>query len=301
MRIFDYSKVANWEDRLTKLAAIAEPERWTNVSVPSKVNLPILDSFIRHTFARLYEQLKVVETDRLACFNTGLLTPNQEEIYGLFTVSETFDSSKPISPSNQKWWLTSWVRSSDRQLSALKSFPELVTYWTDPGELVFNPNLHIQLNVDHIIRDNLNRFPVELGGSLDATGVPTDLIDSPDIDNEAEDAGATSGPLQVPLSTRNALDGAVKHSIRLAQRTYRMAIPQFHHGKVQLLLPLYLRTARKADLALTLERKADWYLASTVLYPDWAYRHARLLSRPNSEWLGGFRSDRDSEVDDPAV
>jgi hypothetical protein len=59
----------------------------------------------------------------------------------------------------------------------------------------------------------------------------------------------------------------------------------------QLLLPLYLRDARRPDLARVLEHYEGWYRAATVLYPDWAYRHARLLSRPNSEWLGGFRVD----------
>ena len=83
----------------------------------------------------------------------------------------------------------------------------------------------------------------------------------------------------------------MKHSIRLAQRSYRMAVPQFYHSRIQLLLPLYLRDAKRPDLALTLERHGGWYRAATVLYTDWAYRHARLLARPNSEWLGGFRTD----------
>ena len=86
----------------------------------------------------------------------------------------------------------------------------------------------------------------------------------------------------------------MKHSIRLAQRSYRVAVPQFHHGAIQLLLPLYMRDAERADLALTMERHGNWYRGATVLYPDWAYRHARLLARPNSEWLGGFRRDLDS-------
>jgi hypothetical protein len=83
----------------------------------------------------------------------------------------------------------------------------------------------------------------------------------------------------------------MKHSIRLAQRSYRIAVPQFHNGRIQLLLPLYLRTSDRADLALTLERHGGWYRSATALYPDWAYMHARLLTRPNSEWLGGWRQD----------
>ena len=59
----------------------------------------------------------------------------------------------------------------------------------------------------------------------------------------------------------------------------------------QFILPLYLRESGSPDLALTLEKHGEWYRAATVLYPDWAYRHARLLSRPNSEWLGGFPMD----------
>lgn len=83
----------------------------------------------------------------------------------------------------------------------------------------------------------------------------------------------------------------MKQSIRLAQRSYRIAVPQFHRSRIQLLLPVYLRDSYRPNLALTLEKHGGWYRAATVLYPDWAYRHARLLARPNSEWLGGFRTD----------
>ncbi|MDG4596294.1 MAG: DUF3825 domain-containing protein [Candidatus Contendobacter sp.] len=116
---------------------------------------------------------------------------------------------------------------------------------------------------------------------------PDSVITHEEVEEDVE-VGVPQKP--IPLTTRNALEGAMKHSIRLAQRSYRIAVPQFHHKKIQLLLPLYLRDSEKPDLALTLERHGDWYRAATVLYPDWAYRHARLLARPNSEWLGGFRS-----------
>src|SRR5580692_8690600 len=117
----------------------------------------------------------------------------------------------------------------------------------------------------------------------------TDLGEELDeSDGEPPEAPVDAQP--IPLATRNALEGAMKHSIRLAQRSYRMAVPQFYHSRIQLLLPLYLRDSRRPDLALTLERHGGWYRAATVLYTDWAYRHARLLARPNSEWLGGFRT-----------
>jgi Domain of unknown function (DUF3825) len=298
VRIFDYSVVANWDERLSSLADMAEPERWTYVSVPADSPLPILDSYLRYTFLQLHEQGKVAGIDGRSCFNTGLLTPAQEEIFGVFIHSDRYDPTRPEGPDNKKWFLKRWARSGDRILTPFASLPGLASYWTDPSELIFDPSLEVRPNIDHILRENLNRFPVELGGQVDEDGVPRDLKVIPEIDAEGEEAAPAEGTevedTQVPaapLAARIALDGAVKHSIRLAQRSYRVAVPQFHHGSIQLLIPLYMKDARRADLALTLERYDGWYRASTVLYPDWAYRHARLLSRPNSEWLGGFRTD----------
>lgn len=286
MRIFDFAVVADWDARLQTLASMAEAERWTYRKVPDPSPLPILDSYVKYTFMRLSEQGRLATSDRSACFNTGLLTPGQEEIYGVFKVSDRFDASQPLSPTNKKWFFTSWARAGDRSLTSFPSLPTLATYWNDPGELVFDPSLRVELNVDHIVRDNLSRFPVELGGRLATDGVPGDLSESePEDQVDAAIDEATS----LPLNTRNALEGSIKHSIRLAQRSYRVAVPQFYWGRIQLLLPIYLRDARIPDLALTLERHGQWYRAATVLYPDWAYRHARLLARPNSEWLGGFR------------
>ena len=295
MRIFDYAKVADWESRLEALAGMAELERWTFRHVPSDKPLPVLDGYIRYTFHRVFEQNLLIDSlsGRNSCFNTGLLTPGQEEIYALFRVSDNFDSSRPVSNQNKKWFLTSWARSGDRTLTDFMELPKLAAYWNDPAELVFDPKLQVQLNLDHIIRDNLNRFPEELGGKVDKDGIPSDLAAEED-----EEADAAVGYPQIatqdraiPLPTRNALEGAMKHSIRLAQRSYRIAVPQFHYSRIQLLLPLYLRDSPRPDLALTLEKHGGWYRAATVLYPDWAYMHARLLARPNSEWLGGFRVD----------
>ena len=274
---------------------MAEHERWIFRHVTSDKPLPILDGYIRYTFSRVLEQNLLVESisGRNSCFNLGLLTPGQEEIYAVFKVSDNFDSSRPASSSNKKWFLTAWARSGDRMLTDFMELPTLATYWNDPTELVFDPKLHVQLNLDHIIRDNLNRFPEELGGKVDRNGIPSDLLADEDENEELPDGAPGSTPTErpIPLPTRNALEGAMKHSIRLAHRSYRIAVPQFHNGRIQLLIPLFLRDSRMPDLALTLEKHGGWYRAATVLYPDWAYTHARLLARPNSEWLGGFRED----------
>lgn len=252
MRIFDFAKVADWEDRLQTLAEMAEPERWTYNTVPSEKPLPILDRYILHTFIRSYDQQRIVEADNMACFNTGLLTPAHEEIFGLFTQSETYDRTQPLSATNKKWWLKTWARSGDRALTDFMEFPSLAEYWVDPKDLVFDPKLQVQLNLDHIIKDNLNRFPEELGGKVNSDGVPTDLSGEGG-DDDVQVNNLNQADQVIPLATRNALEGAMKHSVRLAQRSYRIAVPQFYRGKIQLLVPLFLRDSAKPDLALTLE------------------------------------------------
>jgi hypothetical protein len=288
LRIFDFAKVADWDERLRDLAGLAEPERWIDLHLQSNSPLPVLNRYIQHTFKRAFDQQKIIEAEQLACFNTGLLTSGHEEIFCVFSVSDNYDATKPLSNENKKWFLKTWARSGDRILTDFMEFPPLAEYWNDPSHLIFDPKLQVQLNLDHIIRDNLNRFPEELGGRVGRDGKPTDLNDDADEADEAETQGSSDA---IPLATRNALEGAMKHSIRLAQRSYRIAVPQFYRGKIQLLLPIYLRNSQQPDLALTLERHGGWYRAATVLYMDWAYSHARLLARPNSEWLGGFRTD----------
>ena len=297
LRIFEYAKIADWESRLQTLVTMAEQERWTYRSVPNTSAAPVLDAYVRYTFMRVHEQQRIAEVAELACFNTGLLTPGQEEIFGVFRLSDRYDATRAESKANRKWFLMKWARSGERVLTDFPELPRLASYWRDPSEVIFNPQLQVQPNLDHIIRENLNRFPVELGGFLGTDGVPQDVATVPDIEAEASaPVGMTDGEagevnITVPLATRNALEGAIKHSVRLAQRSYRVAVPQYYRGRIQLLLPLYLREPGSPDLALTLEKHGEWYRAATVLYPDWAYRHARLLSRPNSEWLGGFRTD----------
>ena len=62
-------------------------------------------------------------------------------------------------------------------------------------------------------------------------------------------------------------------------------IPHYYNGKLQLLLPLSLLSQEKADLALAVEKEGKRYISRTVLKLEWAYSNARLLAKPDREWL----------------
>lgn len=289
MGLFDFAMCSQWDGRLQELREIAEPERWHYQKLPSRRKLPVLHDYVRFTFQRNFEQGKVAQGADAACFNTGLLTPNHEQIFGYFR--RITDNRLPNFDGD--WYLHSWAEESSHHLGDFAALPDLATYWASADDIVFKPELEVSPQVDHIIDENLERFPIAFGGSVGDDGVPSSLQgwdndDESDLGMQIAPPVARDIPDTVRFVLRNLLDGAISRSVRLCRRSYRVAIPQFYARRIQLLLPLYLRGSATVDLALTLERVGDRYRAATVLLPDWAYTHARLLSRPNSEWLGGF-------------
>ena len=86
-------------------------------------------------------------------------------------------------------------------LTEFMEFPILADYWQDPKELIFDPKHQVQLNLDHIIKDNLNRFPEELGGRLDKNNVPVDLEDQSMLIRLTPKSTRFGGDLSVPWLT----------------------------------------------------------------------------------------------------
>ena len=137
--------------------------------------------------------------------------------------------------------------------------PPLAEFFEDPAELIFDRRIDLHINIDHVLA-RLDRFPPELQK------------------NE--------------YTARQLLIAAEAETKKRAYRNYKVAIPQFFRDKggpsrLQLLLPICLTTPKKADLALTVEKNKEKtaYLSSTVLTLDQAYNNARLLARPDREWL----------------
>lgn len=257
--LFEFAYFPGMEDRLDELAELAEPEEWEYKNTESDRSKPILFSYIQHTYIRLGEENKdarkiVVSDDKQwATFNTGLVTPNQEPIYGLF--------DKNQNPDRQPWHFKFWCRKGQYELNVFPQLPEMAHYFDDPSSLVFDTRRELRINVEHIIEHNKERFP--------------DPYKS-----------MANFPLQ------NILKGAIDSAKERVKRNYKTAIPQYYRGerledggRLQLLLPLCLDDANKADLALAVEISENFYRVSTCLTLDMAYNNARLLARPDRDWL----------------
>ena len=248
--LFDFAYFPKFEESINHLAnRLASSEKW---DFDSHTNNSILKNYLEYTFRKLKEEDKIVYTldNKFASFNTGLVTSQLEEIFALFERNKGAGCSP--------YFFKAFCKESDRQLLMYFSsnMPQRADYFTNPSALIFNPNCKIIPDYDHIISDNKDRFP----DSLQATG---------------ED------------NMRRQLKGAIDEAIKLVRTNYKIAVPQYFNKRIQLLLPLCLTPGSKnPDLALVIYKLDDKnYCARTCLTLKMAYMNARLIVKPQSDWL----------------
>ena len=215
---------------------------------------PILRSYLEHYFRKLKSENKINFTanNSHACFNTGLVTDNWEEIYAFF---ELYHNPKPGMPI---YCFKSFAKKSNYILLTHfnKNLPDIADFFTKPEDLIFNPKCELIPDIDHIIEDNLERFPEHM-----------------------QNGG--------PAETRRKLEGAIEEVKRKVKTNYKTAVPQFFNNRIQLLLPLCLTpNSQNPDLALVVHKLDNTtYTARTCLTLKMAYNNARLIVKPQSFWL----------------
>lgn len=132
--------------------------------------------------------------------------------------------------------------------------PERANYFENPELLLFDWHYPIDVQYKHILDDdkNKNRLPKEFLSSANMI---------------------------------NILNGAIDTMKKRVSSNYKLAIPQYYDGKIQLLLPLCLMTDNKPDVAIAVTKKDNCYQGHTCLTLDMAYNNARLIAKPESNWL----------------
>lgn len=260
--IFEFAWMPpSFDAKLEELATKAQPERWDDSDYVGNLKYPILANYVKYTFRRVADEAKVAfatdENDKLvAAFNTGLFTPHFEPIFGTFEANTNAEK--------QPWVLKDWSTPADFRMRPFASTDvRPARYFDETSELIYDPDLELAADLEHILDENVERFPAELRGS--------------------------------PQLRRNALGGAIREAGKRAQMNWKTAIPQYYfgysgkgHGYIQLLLPLCIMQPDRADLALVVDKihSEKRYRAHTVLTLSMAYKNARLIARPYSDWLG---------------
>ena len=84
----------------------------------------------------------------------------------------------------------------------------------------------------------------------------------------------------------NNLNESIETMKKRVSSNYKLSIPQYFDGKIQLLLPpLCLHSDNKPDLALVVTKAANTYQGHTCITLDMAYNNACLIVKPENNWL----------------
>jgi uncharacterized protein DUF3825 len=298
-----------YSSALDYLADIALEEDWHFGDVPDPGDpYPILKSYLIYTFFKLQKEEKIFEGQSHAAFNTGLVDRLYDPIYALFVRN---DRPTP----NWKFYdfCVPGKGPSGKQLtSVFAPLPGPATYFSSNFDMLLDTSQEIHVDYEHVIYDGVerDRFPQEFL----AHNVPRDFdfrdyreMSTPDRLSFLQDLrAAIQGDLQCTRGIRNRLEDAKTLAEKRIRWNFKTAIPQYYprFDVMSLLLPLALVNDEVVDISLVVTRNdSGSYQGRTILPLTWAYQNARLVCRPDSDWLvprlvpleGAVEGDTDDE------
>lgn len=235
-KLTEYCQFENYNSIIKELADNIICEKWGE-------NNYILKNYLAHTFNRLVEENKLLETDSYLVFNTGLFTKFYDAVY---FYAKRNDENELLFHS----FKTEYELGND----GIANLPQRADYFQDPSLLIFDWRLPVNIQYEHILddEDNCKRLP----------------------------SGFKDDEMYI-----SKILGAVDVSIKKVIANYRLAVPQYYKGSIQLLLPLYLTNQKSPDLALVISKKNGYYQGHTCLTLEMAYNNARLIAKPEANWL----------------
>lgn len=209
-------------------------------------NFDILINYITYTF------------DKAAKENKILFSENDD--YAAFNTGLLTENGEDIicmfnkfeNSDKYKMHIQGFRKESDWGfLSCFDTTPQVVEYFNDPSKIYFDPRKSIVKNLDHILEDNFNRFPKEL---------------------------QEKGKSYILALLSSSLDITIKR----CKRNYRIAVPQYYNDEITYLLPVQLDSHK---MALAVGFVNGRYRVNTVFTLEMAYKNARLLMKPEADWL----------------
>lgn len=224
--------------------------------------VPKLKNYLNYTFMRLMEleqndpgkYFRLSQDGTRICFNTGLQNQHQSDLLATFQKSKA-DGSKPVAD----WVYRGTHAPNDNGYRNFfpPEFPEIAWYSKDSRDYVFDVSYNLEKDTfDHL------------------------------FDRAKERAGLPNAPDE---GIRNYLRGTIEGLVPKIKRNYKVAIPVYYvkERRMQLLLPFPSASHKDEYASFLVERDdaAKTYRLKTIFDLDQAYFSARLITRPDQEWL----------------
>ncbi|MCX6236499.1 MAG: DUF3825 domain-containing protein [Bacteroidia bacterium] len=260
--IEEFANFTNLRTSLLDLKSLAETENWDYLKKPTR-GVPVLFSYLNQTCIRLIKQGKVERgkstKDKMeyAYFNTGLVTPQQDEIFAYFIKNPNYSALTGWGVQSAEW---NFIEFNTEQSVYRRYFivvPDIATYFSEAevADLIFDTRVPIIPDKEHLLKRK-TRIESERIRNLDDEAFIEEIKD------------------------------AIELAKKRIKRNYKTAIPHFYDNRIQFLLPLCFRSNKaEAVAALVVNKNENIHEAHTILSLDQAYNNARLLARPDREWL----------------
>lgn len=227
--------------------------------------LPKLRNYLNYTFKRLIElesdesgRYFIVSTDgQWIAFNTGLQNAHGSDLLAVFEKYRPHPDA-PNKPATDWVFKGCFTPNQQQYQSHFGTLvPDIAWYSKDSRDFVFDTEYGLEKEVfDHL------------------------------FERAKERAGLPNAPDEV---VRNYLRGALENVIPKIRRNYKVAIPVYYveEKRMQILLP-FNSASNANDVSCFLVERDDtlrMYRIKTIFDLDHAYFAARLITRPDRDWL----------------
>lgn len=303
--LYKFAYWPSYSTDLVRLKSLALAEDWTlkNKRNLAKDNLYILDNYITYTFSKAWTDHLVLLSDnkKYSAFNTGLVTKNYTYIYCVFERNTA---------NNTKWRFLDFcvpgMGGTGRILTNnFSKLPDTITYFNSIEDVSYvlkkgvDPSKQLpELQPEHYFIDHTERLPLHyLKDSCRKNKELLELLDLIEITEDEDELKDLWDFVKTLIQEDPAVyddmfatfSFAVKKAIMRVSWNYRTAIPVYFPSRntMSILLPLSFSISGEADVALVVERNISTkhYVAPTILDLTTAYSNARLVCKPESEWL----------------
>ncbi len=275
-------------DYLADVARFAINEKWN--SNDEIKNYDILYNYLNQTFNKIMreEKLMINASQTYAAFNTGLATPDYEDIYMcFFKINDNFHYDGICSKNKGVCW-----KKLIRNFSPL---PSPANYIERKEDIVFDIDKIIFTDSEHILIDNIKRLPLGfLKINLKESENALRLIDEIEANKEQNEmlydelVQAITNDEPSYFILQSALEETVNNTIKRMRWNYRLAIPAYYPkaDSMNLLLPMDFLKTGNAQAALVVQlTESGNYIGHTLLTMKQAYLNARLISSQEQSWL----------------
>ena len=293
--LFEWAFMGHYDTMIQDLARKALEEVWC---LGNSKKYDILDNYLRYTFKKLWVENKICYSkdsrgSEYAAFNTGLVNDLYQPIYALF--------GKNSNRAAQEWYRIDFCiageeRSGKTLVNLFADLPQPANYFSQISDLLYDVSKgHPVLDYHHIVIENLHRFPYSVLKEFAPKGVNVVQVDNLTTEERNKYFDDLRVAMQNDKDTyrgfREHIESVVKFAVERVRWNYKSAIPMYYERrkKMCLLLPLTFgrySKDKKIELALVVSKGQSGNYQGETIYPlDWAYRCARLVCRPDSDWL----------------